>query len=266
MAAIVLGAGTPHTPMHPKEVLEEGPGSQTGALYQKVADELARVAPDLIVFFDSDHFVTFFFNNLPVFCIGLVDEASGPERRVEMPSYTVPIHQTFGRRLHEHAVAAEFDVASTEEMTLDHSILVPLHFLTPRMNIPIVPVYIRGLATPLPLAQRCLALGRMVGEFIRSWPGTERVAVLASGSFSLEVGGPRFDHLDRPWMEIVLEQLRKGRPEELVKVATTERMLQAGNVGGELLNWIAMLGALGPCRPLFVEPQHGHAFAAWEPS
>ena len=45
-----------------------------------------------------------------------------------------------------------------------------------------------------------------------------------------------------------------------------KRMLAAGNVSGELLNWIAMLGALdGGLRPAFVEPQEerGHAFGVW---
>ena len=32
-------------------------------------------------------------------------------------------------------------------------------------------------------------------------------------------------------------------------------MLKAGNVGGELLNWIAMLGAAGNRKPNYVAPQ-----------
>ena len=266
MARLVLAAGTPHNPTHPKEVLEEGEGSATLALYHKVAERLEAAAPDLIVFFDSDHFVNFFFDNLPAFCIGMVDEAEGPdESRVEMPRYRVPLHEPFARGLIEFGLNTEFDLASKEEMVLDHSILVPLHFLTPRMHVPIVPVYIRGLAAPLPLARRCLALGRMVGKFITSWPGEERVAVLASGSFSLEVGGPRIGRTDHEWMATVVELLRQGRTDELVGLASTQRMLAAGNVSGELLNWIALLGAVGDSRPLFVEPQEGHAYAVWEP-
>jgi protocatechuate 4,5-dioxygenase beta chain len=265
VAKLVFGAGVPHTPTHPKEVLEEGPGSQTAALYRKVAEHLSAAKADLIVFFDSDHFVNFFFDNMPAICIGVVDEAEGPEARVEMPRYRVRVHEPFARGLLDFALKSEFDVASTEEMTVDHSILVPLHFLTPDMHIPIVPIFIRGLAPPLPLAQRCLALGRMVREFIDRWAGPERVAVLGSGSFSLEVGGPRFDHRDDDWMQAVIGLLRDGRVEELVERATTERMLRAGNVSGELLDWIAMVGALDGTRPLFIEPQHGHAFAVWRP-
>jgi hypothetical protein len=47
--------------------------------------------------------------------------------------------------------------------------------------------------------------------------------------------------------------------------ATEERMVAAGNVSGELLNWIALLGAVGRRRPKLLEPQmsHGHAYGVW---
>jgi hypothetical protein len=68
---------------------------------------------------------------------------------------------------------------------------LPLHFLTPRMHIPVIPVFISGHVPPLPSAQRCHALGQAVGGAIVSWPSALRVAIMGSGSFSLEVGGPR---------------------------------------------------------------------------
>jgi hypothetical protein len=51
----------------------------------------------------------------------------------------------------------------------------------------------------------------------------------------------------------------------LIDEATERQLLQAGNVGGELLDWIAMLGVIGERRPKFVTPQmeQGHAYAAW---
>jgi hypothetical protein len=104
----------------------------------------------------------------------------------------------------------------------------------------------------------------MVREFIATaWPGDERVCVLASGSFSLEVGGPNMGRTDHVWMDTVVSALRTGDVDDLVRCATTERMLAAGNVSGELLNWCALLGVVGDTQPLFVEPQHGHAYAVW---
>jgi protocatechuate 4,5-dioxygenase beta chain len=217
------------------------------------------------VIFDSDHFVNFFFDNMPAFCVGIVDDAWGPdETRLEMPKYTVPVHAAFARDLLAFALERDFDLASKEELVLDHSILVPLHFLTPHMQVPIVPVYIRGLAAPLPRARRCLALGQMVREFVlERWAGRERVCILASGSFSLEVGGPRMGWTDEEWMHTVVSSLRESDIEGLLECATTERMLAAGNVSGELLNWCALLGAVGARPPHFIERQQGHAYAVW---
>jgi gallate dioxygenase len=50
-----------------------------------------------------------------------------------------------------------------------------------------------------------------------------------------------------------------------VEEATPARLARAGNISGELLNWIAMLGAVGGRKPVFMagEPEHGHAYAAW---
>ncbi|MCA1646338.1 MAG: hypothetical protein LC797_13070 [Chloroflexi bacterium] len=43
----------------------------------------------------------------------------------------------------------EFDFAVAQEFDIDHSILVPLHFLTPSMQIPIVPIFTNAVVHPL---------------------------------------------------------------------------------------------------------------------
>jgi len=70
---------------------------------------------------------------------------------------------------------------------------------------------------------------------------------------------------DPDWAKRVCVLLEQGATETLLAEATSEQMLRAGNVGGELLDWIAMLGAVGARRPKFVTPQmeQGHAYAAW---
>jgi hypothetical protein len=51
----------------------------------------------------------------------------------------------------------------------------------------------------------------------------------------------------------------------LLEEATFERMLRAGNVATELLIWIAMLGAVGDCKPewMQVQPREGEAYGIW---
>jgi hypothetical protein len=66
-------------------------------------------------------------------------------------------------------------------------------------------------------------------------------------------------------MDRVIDLLGSARVEELVREATDDQLAQAGNAGGELLDWITMLGAIDPRRPsvLEVQRQFGHAYAAW---
>ena len=59
------------------------------------------------------------------------------------------------------------------------------------MQIPVIPMFVSGHLAPLPPARRCFALGTAVKRAIESFPESLRVAVLGSGSFLLEVLGPR---------------------------------------------------------------------------
>lgn len=188
-----------------------------------------------------------------------------------MPRYDVAIERGLARHLLNRLVETGFDFAWSEEFEIDHGLLVPLHFLTPGMTTPIVPIFINCIVSPLPPARRCHALGRALRDGIRSWDGPARVAVLASGSLSLEIGGPRaalgqtFGVPDPEWAAWILERLRVCDHDGLIAAATERRMLAAGNVAGELLNWITVLGLVGPSAPgiLIDQPELGNAFAAW---
>ena len=86
-----------------------------------------------------------------------------------------------------------FDFSVTQEFGVDHAMLVPLHYLTDDVKTPVVPIWVNTFSAPLPKARRCYALGRMLKDAVDSLPQNLRVAVLATGSFSLEIGGPKID-------------------------------------------------------------------------
>jgi aromatic ring-opening dioxygenase catalytic subunit (LigB family) len=222
--------------------------------------------------FDTDHLNTFFLDSLPVFALGVDKTFRAPnDEPRDVPNYVVPSAPGLAAHIRATGIAAGFDVGMTQNFSVDHSVTVPLHFLTPDMNIPVVPFFISGHVPPLPSAQRCFALGQAVGRAIESWPESKRVVVMGSGSFSLEVGGPRMapgrsDGVPDPdWCAKVIKMLEQQQIEQLIEESTEHRMLKAGNVGGELLNWIAMLGAIGGRRPSYVAPQmqNGHAYGVW---
>jgi hypothetical protein len=159
-----------------------------------------------------------------------------------------------------------------QDFEVDHSILVPLHFMPPTLSIPVVPIFINGFVPPLPTSQRCHALGQAVRDAVESFPKSLRVGIVASGQFSLEIGGPkvapgrRQGVPDPEWAIRVTDLLREGHTDTLVAEATFPRLQKAGNIGGELLNWIAMLGAIGDRKPNWIHPQRndGDGFAVWQ--
>lgn len=231
------------------------------------------MSPDLIVMFTCDHFISFFLDNMPTFCVGIFAEADGPhELSRTMPFYRIAGKPDFAKGLLDYGIRQGFDLAASEEMKLDHATLVPLHFMTPQMNVPVVPIHIKALLEPLPRADRCYALGQMVRRFVDQRPSGERVVFVASGSFSLEVGGPRMGTINREWYEFVVDCLRGGKIEMLIDAATSDNMRAAGNTGGELLLWIALMGALGDRKLMFFEPdasppdapRDAHAYAIWD--
>src|SRR5437870_10077709 len=104
MAKLVLAAGVPHPPRLVFE-MQQSPGKVKGeALMKQVREQVDKAEPDLIIEVDSDHFVNFFYNNLPSFCIGMAEEAQGPQEDwCPMPRYTVRGHVPLAKaRSEEH--------------------------------------------------------------------------------------------------------------------------------------------------------------------
>ncbi|HSR86574.1 MAG TPA: hypothetical protein VLM11_20560 [Streptosporangiaceae bacterium] len=272
MAEIVGGVGVPHSPHFPGIVARDEPlAPELRRLYGEASAHLRNLAPDVLIFFTCDHYNIFFVESVPIFSIGVAPSASGPSDYRELPACTVPIAADLARHLQAELVRAEFDVGMSQEFEFDHPVTVPMSFLTPAMNVPIVPVFINGLIPPLPSAPRCLALGVKIRDVLQQLPGRTRVAAVASGSFSLEIGGPRLSPTshtgipDPAWADHVLARIGAGEVAALAADASEKQLAEAGNAAGELLTWIAMLGLAGPGRATFLEaqPQFGHAFGCW---
>ena len=271
MARIIAGLSCPHTPMFPLW-LSQQPDSLDSRCFEKMRAELSRLAPDVMVAFVPDHLNTFFYDNLPAFAVAAVDSFDGPcdEPPVIVPR-DVASHKRLGESIHREALANGFDLAVTRKLAVDHAVMVPLNFLTPTYDIPVVPVYINAIVPPLPRSDRAYALGRRIGEIIRTFPEDLRVALLATGSITLEVGGPRINagefqgSPDPSWLDHVLDRLRAGEFAELAEEATVERLERAGNAAAELNCILAMHGALDGGTLMMLEPQptFGHAYGVW---
>ncbi|HEY0816066.1 MAG TPA: hypothetical protein VGE11_22555, partial [Pseudonocardia sp.] len=212
----------------------------------------------------------FFLDNWPTFAIGVAPRMTGPNDGtpgIESRSIDIPLD--LAHAVHAHTVDSGFDLAVSQSFTIDHSIMVPLHYLdTGRRGAAAVR---QRHVPPLPRAMRCAELGRTVAKAVADAPGDARVALVASGSFSIELGGPRIDQgqlwgvPDKQWAARTLAYLQAGDVDGLIAAATPEQLARAGNVGGELLNWIAVAAATQNApQSLDAQEKIGHAFAWWD--
>ena len=273
MARIVGVYAVPHTPSFVNEARLNGERSETARFFAAVKSHIEQAKPDVIVTINNDHFNAFFFDNWPAFAIGIAERTAGPNDQTPgMPWYELAIETEAACHILRSVTEDGFDFASSMDFEIDHGALVPLHFMAPEMALPIVPIFINCIVPPLPRSRRCYLLGRSVAAAIRAWERDVRVAVITSGSLSLEIGGPRvevnktFGVPDPAWAAWILEKVKLCDHDTLIDQATEKRMLKAGNVAGELLNWIVALGMVGPNRPavLIDQPALGNAFAAWD--
>ena len=153
-------------------------------------------------------------------------------------------------------LGAGLGFAYLRKMQFDDGVSVPMHYLNPSGAIPLVPVTMNCTMPPIPTPERAYQVGTTLREMLKAYPGTERIAVLATGGLSHEPGGPRYFWVDEEFDLWFLDLLKKGDHEALLRECTLERMETAGSGGtAELLSWILALAfTTGPAEVLAYMP------------
>ncbi|MPZ13857.1 MAG: hypothetical protein GEU73_05445 [Chloroflexi bacterium] len=268
MGDVIAAFGLSHAPgltAFPKAAPPEDVAAVHEAL-GKVRACIEALRPDTIVIISPDHWVNFFLSNMPAFCVGIADSFAGPaEEWLGIPKTRVAGNPDLARAIVETAMDAGIEPAFSQELVLDHGTMLPLHFVSPRMDVPVVPVIQNCLQPPMPRAFRCYAFGQSIARAIQRRP--ERVVLIGSGGLSHWPGEIQHGQINREWEERILELVRDGKGEELSRY-TDDEIAQGGTGGFELRNWITMLGAAGsrPAEIICYRPvpafATGLAFAA----
>lgn len=228
--------------------------------FSVLRSDLRAARPDVLIVVANDQFVNFFFDNVPTFFVTLADEVRGRFTRHE---FRYRNHPELGRAILEAGVAAGLDLSFGEDVELQHTQTVPLHFLLPEPEIPILPIFVNTWIEPLPTPARCYALGRLIRQVADD--ASARVAMLATGGLSHFPGSPRIGEIDTGFDEDLLRRMRAGQGPALAEL-TLEQLRQSGN--SEFLNWMVTVGAVSdaPASETFYMPDHvatGWGFASW---
>jgi protocatechuate 4,5-dioxygenase beta chain len=233
--------------------LDKAPKSEQKALldgYAEMARRFASTKPDVIVGIANDHLLNFPMESIPDWCVGTGERWRGPAEWfrdwVNIPDYEVAGHRELARTIVRESGRRGFNLAFSDRLLFDDNWSVPLKFLTPQYDVPLVPIHMNCVMPPLPLPERCHEFGRCLAELVRAWPEKTRVAIMATGGLSHDPGGPKYFAVDEKFDRWFLELLGTGDSARVLRELTIEKMIAAGDGGTvELLAWLVAMGAAG---------------------
>jgi aromatic ring-opening dioxygenase catalytic subunit (LigB family) len=216
------------------------------AFYAKLDEmrqRLEAARPDAIIVVAAEHFANFFMNNMPAYCVGMGDHYEGPiedEKWLAIARHRVPGNAALSRRLVQQLLHT-IDVAYAEEWKFDHGIMVPLHFLTPRYDLPVIPVNVNCQGPPLTPLPRAYEFGRALRKACDAQP--ERIALVGTGGISHWPATPDSGVINEKWDRQFLERFLANRREELISYTDEETLRDAGQGGFEIRTFLTVAGA-----------------------
>ena len=206
----------------------------------------------------AEHFANFFMDNMPALAIGMADAYDGPiedEEWLGIRRTEVPGDAALSKRLIER-VMQQSDVAYAQEWRFDHGIMVPLHFLTPRYDLPVIPVNVNCQGPPLIPLHRAYEFGRALRAACDALP--ERIALVGTGGISHWPATPDSGTINEDWDREFLERWCANDREALCGYSDEETYRDGGQGGFEIRTFVVVAGACegarGPGRPLPAHP------------
>ena len=211
--------------------------------FERMREDLEAARPDALIVIAAEHFANFFMNNMPAYCMGMGQKYEGPiedEQWLNIKRTTIPGNAELSRRLIKDLLQ-DVDVAYAEEWKFDHGIMVPLHFLTPRYDLPVIPVNINCQGPPLTPLHRAWEFGRVLRRACDRVP--ERIALIGTGGISHWPASPDSGKINEAWDRDFLDRFIHNRRDELLSYTDEETYRDAGQGGFEIRTFIAVAGA-----------------------
>jgi len=209
----------------------------------RLGESLREARPDALVVVAAEHFANFFMDNMPAYAMGMADHYEGP---IEDPAWLgiartrIPGNAALSRRLIGE-VMQEVDVAFAEEWRFDHGIMVPLHFLTPRFDVAVVPVNINCQGPPLTPLPRAWAFGEALRRAADAVP--ERIALVGTGGISHWPATPDSGKINEAWDRDFLDRWARNDRGALLDYTDAATYRDAGQGGFEIRTFIAVAAA-----------------------
>ena len=197
---------------------------------------------EALVVIAAEHFANFFMNNMPSFAVGMGEEYEGPIEDpdwLKIPRTTIPGAPELSERIITE-IMQTVDLSYAKEWKMDHGIMVPLNFLTPRYDMPIIPANINCQGPPLTPLSRAYAFGQALRRACDSVP--EKIAVMGTGGISHWPATPNSGKINEAWDREYLDAWAANDKERLLSYNDEDTLREAGQGGFEIRTLTAISG------------------------
>lgn len=223
--------------------------------FEVLRKQLEDYKPDAVIFVGDDQEDMFGPQVNPTLCLYTGDEVWGSaapfyvDQPAEESRIHLPVHSALAKHLLGELIEHGFDVANssvmqplgrTPERGTSHMIAYPALRLLPKLDVPIIPLFLNCYYPPLPTAKRCWHLGETLAKILADRP--ERVAIYASGGLSHDPIGPRAGWIDEPLDRWILDRIASNRGHDLTNLFTVDSATMRGGTA-ETRAWIVAAGA-----------------------
>jgi 2,3-dihydroxyphenylpropionate 1,2-dioxygenase len=234
MTAAVVGLS--HSPLIGKHDPDADVLARVDTAVQEAKAFIADFAPELVVLYAPDHYNGFFYKEMPPFCLATAANAVGDFGSQEGP---LSVDTNAAKALAAGVLKRGVDLTVSARMTVDHGFAQPLETLFGGIDrVPVVPIFVNGVATPLCPVSRIRALGTAVGQAAAELD--RRVLFLASGGLSHDPPVPVLEGAP-PRVADALIEGHPPTPEQRLK--GEGRVVQAGR------DYVAGTTAMIPINP-----------------
>lgn len=214
--------GLSHSPLYGLNPIADDVARDMAGALARVREQVLAFDPELVVLAGPDHYNGFFNELMPPFCLGTEATAVGDYLT---PAGALNVPADLALALGEHLMEADFDVAISRRMQVDHGFAQALQMIWGGLATPpVMPIFQNAVAQPgIPRLRRCRALGEAIGRFLDGRP--ERTLVIGSGGLSHEPPVPTLANPDPAVRERITV---KRTPTAEERDAKTARVQAAG--------------------------------------
>jgi protocatechuate 4,5-dioxygenase beta chain len=206
--------------------------------YRRLGEQLTAAKPDVVIVTTDCHFQQF---ESGAFVVGRGPRHSGSMAFFKRPDLDLNVtgDPEFADAITQAIRSRGLEVEAHDRIELDHGLIVPLRQVLPRSDVPVIPIVTQPARSFSPYGAR--AFGAALRDAIANQK--KRVAILATGGLSHWLDPGKFGTVDIEFDSYILDMIRAGRG---IDIANLEPYPLLDHGQYELMNWLIMLGAVGP--------------------